>query len=369
MYHNIDFISNSEAYRLRKKDGSEIWVVDFGRYTKDDSGKIIFHEGIMRDVTESLRAQKAIIEAKDKAEEMSRLKSSFLANMSHEIRTPLNGILGFAQLLEQEVKDDEQLKCVKVIEKSGNRLLETLDLILNFSKLEAEMVSAKYSELNVGSVIDEVVDNFKAMAKNKNLFIEKEIKHKNLITKIDSRFLRHVLNNLVKNAIVYTNKGGITVTFDKDENDMIFKVIDTGIGIAKEYYEVIFEPFRQESEGIGRNFEGTGLGLSITKRFVELMKGKIDVESEVGVGSTFTVRLPLIKDADETIEAKIKKEEPGQKRHQCCNLSKKKEISILLVENDEENRLYTLAVLDKYYKMDYAISGNEAIDMCNEKNL
>jgi len=363
--YNISFVPDTDVYRLKKKDGSEIWIEDYARYIKDASGEIIFHEGIMRDITESLRAQKAIIKAKDKAEEMSRLKSSFLANMSHEIRTPLNGILGFAEILKSELKDDEHLNCVKIIEKGGRRLLETLDLILNYSKLEAEMVTALYNEVNVGSVINEVVNNFKAMAKNKNLFLKKEIKHENLIAIIDDRFLRHALNNLVKNAIVYTNKGGITVTFDKDENDMIIKVKDTGIGIAKENFEMIFEPFRQESEGYSRNFEGTGLGLSITKRFVEMMEGKIEVESEVGIGSTFTIKLPLIKNAD-TIETEIKKEEPV-KTTAIPALSNKEKLSVLLVENDEDNRLFTSTVLNKYYKMDYAISGNEAIDMSRNK--
>ncbi len=363
---NTNFTSATEIYRLKKKDGSEIWVEDFSRYIKDESGKIIYHEGIMRDITESLRAHSAIIEAKNKAEEMSRLKSSFLSNMSHEIRTPLNGILGFAQLLQEDVKDDEQLKFVKVIEKSGNRLLETLDLILNFSKLEAETVSAKYRKVNVSEVIDEVVDSFEAMAKIKNLVIEKQIKQKSLVAQIDERFLRHVLNNLMKNAIVYTKKGRITVMFDKDEKDMIIKVKDTGIGIAKENFDLIFEPFRQESEGYGRNFEGTGLGLSITKRFVELMKGKIEVESEAGAGSTFTVRLPFT-DADTTREAKTGKKEIAKKAPDD-KTQEKKELSILLVENDESNRYFTLAVLNKYYKTEFAVDGYGAIEAAKKKN-
>ncbi len=362
---NVDFMPETDIYRLKKKDGSEIWIEDYARYIRDASGKLVFHEGIMRDITESLRAQKAILEAKDKAEEMSRLKSSFLANMSHEIRTPLNGILGFAEILKSDIKDDEQLNCVEVIEKGGRRLLETLDLILNYSKLEAEMITALYSEVNVSKVINEVVKNFEAMAKNKNLFIKKDIKYINLAANIDERFLRHSLNNLIKNAIVYTNEGGLTVTFDKDENDMIIKVKDTGMGIARENFDIIFEPFRQESEGWGRNFEGTGLGLSITKRFVEMMKGNIEVESEVGVGSTFTIKLPFIEYAEitnvENINEKPEKETPVIKS------SKKKELSILLVENDEDNMLYTSAILSKHYFTDTAIDGYEAIEKAMKK--
>ena len=155
------------------------------------------------------------------------------------------------------------------------------------------MVTAHYNEVNVENVINEVVNNFVAMAQNKNLFIHTKIKYANLTANIDDRFLRHILNNLVKNAIVYTEKGGLTVELDKEENDFVIRVKDTGIGIAKENFEMIFEPFRQESEGYDRSFEGTGLGLSIAKRFIEIMKGTINVESEIGVGSTLMVKIPL----------------------------------------------------------------------------
>jgi len=227
------------------------------------------------------------------------------------------------------------------------------------------MVSAVYSKVNVGNVIDEVVKNFEGMAMNKNLFIKKEIRYKNLIAKIDYRFLRHVMNNLIKNAIVYTKEGGLTVIFDKDEKDMIITVKDTGIGISRENFDMIFEPFRQESEGWGRNFEGTGLGLSITKRFVEMMKGKIEVESEVGVGSTFTVRIPFIEH-EEIFNETITKEEKVIIK-EIPSVTNNENLSILLVENDEANRLYTLAVLNKYFKTDFAIDGSEAIVKTREK--
>jgi len=279
-----------QIYNLNKK---LIWVSVTSKGRFDENGNLLWTDGVLEDITERKNSELQLLEAKEKAEEMNRLKSSFLANMSHEIRTPLSGILGFAQLLQDEIKDKEQLSYLQFIEKSGKRLLETLDLILNYSKLESESVNALYSQVNVSNVIYEVVKNYKKMAEEKNLFFVTEIKDKNISAHIDEKFLIYMLNNLIKNAVVYTDRGGISVILDKDENDMIIKVKDTGIGIPKEHFKLIFEPFRQGSEGQGRHFEGTGLGLSVTKKFVELLKGEITVESIVGVGSTFTVRLPL----------------------------------------------------------------------------
>jgi len=364
--YNIDFIEDTEVYRLKKKDGLEIWVEDHSRYIKDSSGNVLFHEGIMHDVTESLRARNAILEAKEKAEETNRLKSSFLANMSHEIRTPLNGILGFAEILKNELKDSSLFKYVDIIERSGHRLLETLDLILSFSKLEAEKEDVRYSNVLLENVIDETLKSFEGMAKNKNLFLKQVIKNENLITYIDERFFGQIMNNLINNAIKYTKTGGITVSLSKVNSTIVLKVIDTGIGIAKDKHKIIFEEFRQESEGHGRSFQGTGLGLAITKRFVELLKGTIEVESEVGAGSTFTVKLPF-EIRPETSNIKIKKEET-EKEVLISTPPDKDKLSILLVEDDEASRDYTTALLKKYFNIESAFEGLEAIEKAKEKD-
>jgi PAS domain S-box-containing protein len=363
--YNIDFVPDTDIYRLKKKDGSEIWVEDHSRYIQDNSGNVLFHEGIMRDITESLRAQKTILEAKEKAEEVSRLKTSFLASMSHEIRTPLNGILGFADILKNELKDPAHKKFADIIEKSGNRLLETLDLILSFSKLEAEKEDVHYSNVRIENVIDEVLKSFEVVAKNKNLFLNLSIKEEKLVTNIDERFLRQILNNLINNALKYTDSGGITITLLKDNNNVVINVKDTGIGIAEDKHKIIFEEFRQESEGHGRSFEGTGLGLAITKRFVELMKGTIEVESEVGVGSIFTVKFPYEK-APETITIKMQKEEP-KKEIMMPVLPDKDKLSVLLVENDLMNLDYTITVLNEYYNIESAVDGTEAMEKVKNK--
>lgn len=358
--YNIDFTPDTEVYRLKKKDGSEIWIEDHARYIRDDFGNIAFREGIMRDITETIRVQKAMIEGKEKAEGASRLKSSFLANMSHEIRTPLNGILGFSQILKNELKDNTLIRYADIIEKSGNRLLETLDMILGFSKLEAEREDVHYSNVKIENVIDEVIKSFEAMASGKNLYIKSNIEEENLVTKIDERFLRQILNNLINNAIKYTNAGGIEVELSKEDKEVVIKVKDTGIGIAKDKHDVIFKEFRQESEGHGRSFEGTGLGLAITKRFVELMRGKIEVDSELGVGTTFTVRLPYEK-AKHSISIKIKKEEHN-KEISIPITEEKEKLSVLIVENDIMNLDYTIAILKDYFDIESAVDGVEALN-------
>lgn len=351
-----------QMYNYTKK---LIWVNVAAKGRFDNEGNLLWVDGVLEDISIRKAAEIQLIEAKEKAEEASRVKSSFLANMSHEIRTPLNGILGFTEILKEDINDKEQLHCVNVIEKSGKRLLETLDLLLNFSKLEAESVTALYKEVNIINIVNDVVNRFEVMAKSKELYIQKEILVNKLTAHIDERFLMHVLNNLLKNAIVYTKKGGITLTLDANIENIVFKVKDTGIGIVKEKQKIIFEPFRQESGGYGRNFEGTGLGLSIAKRFIEMMRGSIEVESEIGKGSTFTVTIPLTNKEEPSKKDDIKYKEEFKISPQIS--SKQKKAKILIVENDEDNLLFTVSVLKKHYDIDSAVNGYEAIDKVKNK--
>ncbi len=352
-------------FHNKKKNGELYWEKATISPVKNTKGETTHFLAIKEDITEKKNIINELTLAKDKAEESSRLKSSFLANMSHEIRTPLNGILGFAELLRSELKDKEHIDNADVIIKSGMRLLDTLNMILNFSKLEAEKSSTLFSEVKVCPVIEEVIRNFEAMAYNKGLFLHKEFRHEKLTASVDERLLRNILNNLIKNAIVYTKKGGVTVVFDAKGNDMIIRVKDTGVGIAKENFEMIFEPFRQESEGIGRNFEGTGLGLSITKRYVEMLKGSISVESEQGSGSVFTVILPLHPVLKQTESGKPTEKHPAadKSEHEPDKL-----LSVLIVENDFENLVYAEKVLKKFYRTGSAMDGYKAVEKARHEH-
>ncbi len=364
-------------FKIIAKDGTEKWVYLNGSVI-NYHGKLAGLIAIV-DITNLKQIEQDLIIAKEKAEEMSRLKSSFLANMSHELRTPLSGILGFSEILQDDLADSAQKEYVGFIRKSGKRLLGTLDLILNFAKLEAEKQDIVFSDVTLENLIHETVQTFSASAKAKNIYLKSIILTDSITTKSDEKFIRHILDNLVNNAIKFTDEGGVTIELSKENNEILIKVKDTGIGIAIDKREIIFEEFRQESEGLGRNFEGTGLGLSITKRFVELMKGTIEVESEVNAGSTFIVKFiceeapeTINEEASETITAKTKKEEPDidvciTKSSDSPLFPEQVKYSILIVEDDEVITKLTAKILKKYYNVESALNGLEAIGKAKKK--
>lgn len=252
---------------------------------------------IIEDISDRKKAEIELLEAKEKAEEMSRLKTSFLANMSHELRTPLMGILGYSEILTVEPPNEATESIANVIHQSGARLLETLNLILDLSRIEAGKLPMHLTKVDIVQVIKELCALFFKNAKKKNLRLEIVTSLPSLYTWIDERMLREAIANLVNNGIKYTQQGGVIVSIKKVvEQEIEFAEIavqDTGIGIASEHHHLIFDEFRQVSEGFGRTFEGTGLGLSITKNFIDKLQGTIRVESKVGEGSTFVVRLPI----------------------------------------------------------------------------
>lgn len=350
--------------RFRTYDNRDIWVLDRGNVMLDDDGNIRYIDGIIQDITEQKIAEEEIILAKEKAEEMSRLKTSFLASMSHELRTPLNGILGFTELLQQENTDASLDEWIRMIHRSGQRLLETLNLILQFSRLEAEKLDVEWVTIRVEEVIDEVISLFSPMAGEKNLHLNKKIGPSELKARIDERMLREILNNLVNNAIKYTSEGGVTIESWTEADLFCLRVTDTGIGIAESKHDVIFEEFRQESEGQRRSFEGTGLGLTVTRRFVELLKGTIEVESEPGVGSAFTVKLPALPQAqlpDVRQPASAKK--PVNKIPTPAPTRRHR---ILVVEDDEINRKLMVATLTNFYRVDSVTNGIDALRQARE---
>ncbi|MDT3695712.1 MAG: PAS domain S-box protein [Ignavibacterium sp.] len=241
--------------------------------------------------------KKELIEAKETAEEMSKLKSNFLANMSHELRTPLIAILGYTEILKTEIDHQEWNEMISTIMSSGKRLLETLNLILDLSKVEADKVQVNYNELNIAEETSDIINLFIPAAQKKNLYIKSKIESDIVLARLDKRLFHSIISNLINNAVKYTDKGGITIELNVINSNgstyAMINIIDTGIGIAKEDQETIFEEFRQVSEGYNRYFEGAGLGLTIAKKFTEKMRGSITLQSEQGKGSTFTVVFPV----------------------------------------------------------------------------
>ena len=238
--------------------------------------------------------------AKEQAEQSDKLKSAFLANMSHEIRTPMNSILGFAEILkESDLTGEQQREYIGIIEKSGERMLNVINNIVNISKIESGQMTCSVSETNVNKQLEFVYSFFEPEAKQKgiSLFYKKNLNLDEAIVKTDREKLYAILINLVKNAIKYTDKGsvefGYKLTGSANEPvELEFYVKDTGIGIVKDRQNAIFERFIQAEIADKMARQGAGLGLSISKAYVEMLGGKIWVESEIGKGSKFSFTIP-----------------------------------------------------------------------------
>jgi signal transduction histidine kinase len=240
---------------------------------------------------------KELVKAKEQAEESDRLKSAFLANMSHEIRTPMNGILGFADLLKEPDLDGEmQQEYIKIIEKSGNRMLNIINDIIDISKIEASLMDIVIKECNINEKMDFIYNFFKPQVEEKGmqLFCKYNLTNQESIIQSDNEKVYSILTNIVKNAIKYSKQGTIEFGYEKRENTLEFFVKDTGIGISKDRLSAIFERFVQADPTDILAQQGAGLGLSISKAYVEMLGGKIWVESEEGLGTTFYFTLPYI---------------------------------------------------------------------------
>ncbi len=250
-----------------------------------------FIQGIFRDATERHDYEEQLIQSKERAEELLQLKSSFLNNMSHELRTPLTGILGYAEVLSEEA-EGEQREFALTIAKSAKRLYHTLNSVLDLAQLDGSEASLELERLDVAEEVKEVVNLLGPMAEEKGLALRMRVSTTEVHAELDPTCLSRIINNLVGNAIKFTEEGQVSVEVSGDSHRVRVHVGDTGIGISEEFKERLFDEFRQESSGLARSHEGNGLGLAITRRLVDLMDGAITLESTKGVGSTFTVSFP-----------------------------------------------------------------------------
>lgn len=282
-------------YRFLLKDNSVKWVLGSAVPELDDQNKIIGYVGTITDITDLKLFQQEQITLRKKAEESDRLKSAFLSNMSHEIRTPMNGILGFAGLLKKpKTSGEQQLKYIKVIEKSCARMLNIINDIVSISKIESGVMDIHLTKININNQLQFIYDSLKFDADNKNLnlLLNLALPEEEASIKTDSEKFYGILSNLVKNAIKYTDTGTIEFGYTYKENTFEFYVKDTGIGIPKERQDAIFERFIQADIADKMARQGAGLGLAISRAYVEMLGGKIWVESEEPIGSSFFVTLP-----------------------------------------------------------------------------
>lgn len=279
--------------RLKTKSGKFKWVEVFSRLMYGDDNKILGLYGMISDISERKNAENELIKTKESAEEATKAKSEFLAVMSHEIRTPMNGVLGMTGLLLETSLTPEQREYVETIRVSGDTLLTLINDILDFSKIESGKMELEENPFEIKECIEDAFELLTSEAVKKRLdllhLIETDVPD---FIIGDVTRLRQVLVNLVNNSIKFTEKGEVFVNVKKvrQENNIIelqFSVKDTGIGIPRDKFDKIFKSFSQVDSSTTRKFGGTGLGLAICKRLVELMGGKIWLESEEGIGSTF----------------------------------------------------------------------------------
>jgi PAS domain S-box-containing protein len=285
--------SRDREIQLIAKDGSVIDVLVSSEVIDREATPSVLTSGI--DITARKETEAMLRAAKEEAETMNRLKTSFMANMSHEIRTPLTGIIGFADVLSETLSEENQ-EFVSFIQTSGERLLETLNSVLDLARLEAQEIQPQRSPVDLAALAKETASLFELQATKKGLTFRVDVPEAPQWAELDEGCMKRVLNNLLSNAIKFTEDGRVTLHLSVDTGQPLpvyFHVEDTGIGMSASFQNELFSDFTQESLGNKRTHEGAGLGLAITKRLVDLMEGTIEVESTKGSGTTFTVRLPL----------------------------------------------------------------------------
>jgi PAS domain S-box-containing protein len=349
----------------RKKNGGFYWENAIISPIKNDKNVITHFVAIKTDITETKKINSELIIAKEQAQESDRLKSAFLANMSHEIRTPMNGILGFSGLLKEPgLTGNEQQQYINIIEKAGARMLNIINDIISISKIESGQMEVNLQESNINEQLEYIYTFFKpeTEAKGMQLFFKNTLPAKEAIIKTDREKVFAILSNLVKNAIKYTNDGFVELGCKKKGDYLEFFVKDTGIGIPKDRQEAIFERFIQADIDDKMARQGAGLGLSISKAYIEILGGKIWVESEDGVGSIFYFTLPCHAEQEENIGIEnVLSSDKAENMvdHEVLGLK------ILIAEDDEpSDSLITIIVKNLSSKIIKAITGIEAVEAC-----
>jgi len=286
-------------------------------------GKVLGIIGICHNITDFRLNEIQLKEAKEKAEQADKLKSAFLANMSHEIRTPMNAIIGFSQLLENgDISEETKTDYLQHIRHSGKTLLNLINDIIDIAKIEAGQIQIHKEDCLLNFILDELLATYEEVriARNKadvKLIVIKEFTDSNIAIFTDPFRLQQILANLIGNALKFTTKGSITFGYTTENNNLLFFVKDTGVGIDKEAHNLIFERFGQADSKKIDNKEGTGLGLAISKNLVELLGGKIWIESEVDKGSNFffTIPLQIVENSE-----KVRKEQQNNVKYSWKNL-------------------------------------------------
>ena len=308
---------------------------------------------ILRDIRGQEKYEEGLIQARNKAQEIARLQSAFLANMSHEIRTPLTSILGFASVLGEEVSGDH-LSMIELIESSGNRLLETLNSVLELARLQAGKKEVTLSPVDISQQVRESIALFGKMALDKEIDLRVIEDGSQPFALLDIGAFNRIFSNILNNALKFTDDGFIEVRIFTDAQWVTIEIEDSGRGISEEFLPNMFKEFRQESTGFARTHEGSGLGLSIVNRLLQLMQGFISVTSTVSVGSCFKLGFPLMAKDSANLQAE------NHTAKQVILPDDDVKPKILVVEDNLETCEMVKYMLTKYYDADIVRTVDEA---------
>ncbi|MEM9170485.1 MAG: ATP-binding protein [Pseudomonadota bacterium] len=356
---------NRDSYRVtyNRRDGSTFSSDTVGTAVTDENGETVGHIAIIRDVTPEVEMHAEIVRQKERAETAARAKTEFLANVSHEIRTPLNGVVGMAQVLERTALDTDQQSYVDVIAKSSASLLEIINDVLDFTKIDAGAVEFEEIPFDVGELARDLGDVFRHRAEERGVRLNVEVAPEAAgVYKGDPTKLRQVIANFASNAVKFTPAGGLVeIAVERagaqagGADLLTFSVRDTGLGLSRRDVARMFEPFTQADASTTRKFGGTGLGLTIARRIVEGLGGKIAVDSAPGEGSRFyfTVALPRLEKEGRAVDEAADKEARDPVRG----------LSLLVAEDNETNRLVMRAMIgERVAALDFAEDGRSAVD-------
>lgn len=355
--NNGIFSNLKEEVRISDGKGGWKWIRSNATVKEyDPANNNIELTGVNFDITELKQVEAKLLEAKNKAETLDKLKSAFLANMSHEIRTPLNAIVGFSNLLADTEEEEERRQYISIIQENNELLLQLISDVLDLSKIEAGTLDIIYGEVNINTLSQEIIRSFELKAAE-NVRLEFIPGLPECIILADRNRLMQIISNFINNALKFTTQGCISLSYHIHEDMIQIDVTDTGIGISKENIHTIFDRFVK----VNRFIHGTGLGLSICKSMVEQMDGSIGVESEEGQGAKFWFRLPFFPvsgkpDAANNILVSHTIDKDGEKP------------TILIAEDTESNFVLISTILRKEYNILWAHTGIEALELYRKKN-
>jgi PAS domain S-box-containing protein len=345
--------------RLRHAGGHYVNLSTKSVIIKDESSNTIGALTISRDITSFKKYHEELIQAKVEAETSNRLKASFLANISHEIRTPLNSVVGFSNLLHSDdLTKETREEYIDHINHNSEKLLQIIGDIIDLSRLESSQIEITYEETSLSELLNEVIEetrqNIKRSDKPILLTMKNHFEGSGDLIFTDRLWLKRVLNHLMDNAVKFTMEGSVELSYEREEDNILFSIRDTGIGIRKENLTRIFEEFRQEIDGHHRPFEGLGIGLTLAREVVIRMGGKIFVKSEKGLGSEFSFTIPY-RPAGSSRQRKSARE------GFYADWSSKK---CLIVDDNKDVLIYLNRILlDTGIKVIMARSGSEAIQI------